>query len=442
MTSTARLFIIIIQGGYNQMMLSRITLWIEFGFLTILLCMMFSGSSLVMNDQTDQVRAFTRPIEFDYFDWTMNAIGVKLFQSSLGLPFYFDTSNRHKIVVDYINITDEIIQKESQLNLIYIDPNIKDPTEISKELKKEIKNLNIAQQHITPFAESVLEEQISEVLREEGITTGGQPIPPVLFHISPLPYNLIISPRNKIQQEDSISLVSDLPVDKQVEQENKIDKALNVSSLVVPVGGIGSYPTMVERSTSLNWLSNTIAHEWIHNWLSFRPMGFRYDLSNELRTMNETTASIAGDEIGKIFIQKYYPELAFKFSNNNLINYAFSHPDPNNLPIIQFDFRAEMHKTRVTVDALLANGKISEAESYMEMRRQLFWDNGYAIRKLNQAYFAFYGAYADIPGGPAGEDPVGPAVRALRSQSADLVTFLKKISQMASFEALKSAISH
>jgi len=43
--------------------------------------------------------------------------------------------------------------------------------------------------------------------------------------------------------------------------------------------------------------------------------------------------------------------------------------------------------------------------------------NGYYIRKLNQAYFAFYGAYADVPGGPAGEDPVGPAVRALRSQS-------------------------
>ena len=49
----------------------------------------------------------------------------------------------------------------------------------------------------------------------------------------------------------------------------------------------------------------------------------------------------------------------------------------------------------------------------MEQRRQLFVENGYYIRKLNQAYFAFYGAYADVPGGAAGEDPVGPAVRAL-----------------------------
>ena len=85
-----------------------------------------------------------------------------------------------------------------------------------------------------------------------------------------------------------------------------------------------------------------------------------------------------------------------------------------------------MHITRVHVDELLAAGKVTEAETFMEQRRLFFWENGYAIRKLNQAYFAFYGAYADVPGGAAGEDPVGPAVRALRAQSASLTVFLKK----------------
>ncbi len=77
----------------------------------------------------------------------------------------------------------------------------------------------------------------------------------------------------------------------------------------------------------------------------------------------------------------------------------------------------------------------------MEQRRLFFWQNGYAIRKLNQAYFAFYGAYADVPGGAAGEDPVGPAVRALRAQSASLTAFLKTISQMDSFKQLQAAVS-
>ena len=56
-----------------------------------------------------------------------------------------------------------------------------------------------------------------------------------------------------------------------------------------------------------------------------------------------------------------------------------------------------------------------------KQRRRVFWDQGYHIRKLNQAYFAFYGAYADSPGGgAAGADPVGAAVRALRAHSSSL----------------------
>ena len=231
-------------------------------------------------------------------------------------------------------------------------------------------------------------------------------------------------------------------MNEQVELEKKIDSALDVSSLVVPVGGIGSYPTMIERSTSLDWVSNTIAHEWIHNWLSLRPLGVRYELNNELRTMNETTASIAGDEIGDFLIKMFYPEMAKEREETIFVSIQTGHPDPNDLPKVQFDFRSEMHITRVQVDKFLAEGKIEAAESYMESRRQLFWDNGYAIRKLNQAYFAFYGAYADVPGGAAGEDPVGPAVRALRAQSPTLISFLDKISKMTSYKDLVTSISN
>jgi hypothetical protein len=150
--------------------------------------------------------------------------------------------------------------------------------------------------------------------------------------------------------------------------------------------------------------------------------------------MNETTASISGNEISALVIKKYYPELAFEY---NIQNASMSFSPPKST----FDFNKEMHITRVHVDELLAQGKVTEAETYMEQRRQFFWDNGYAIRKLNQAYFAFYGAYADVPGGAAGEDPVGPAVRALRAQSPTLTDFLNKISQMSSFQQLQAAVS-
>jgi hypothetical protein len=99
-----------------------------------------------------------------------------------------------------------------------------------------------------------------------------------------------------------------------------------------------------------------------------------------------------------------------------------------------------MRTTRVTVDDLLAKGKVEEAEAYMEQRRQFFWDHGYQIRKINQAYFAFYGAYADQPGGAAGADPVGAAVRTLRARSATLADFIKRMSWMSSFNQLRQAV--
>jgi hypothetical protein len=49
------------------------------------------------------------------------------------------------------------------------------------------------------------------------------------------------------------------------------------------------------------------------------------------------------------------------------------------------------------VDRLLAEGKVEEAEQAMEAKRQFFAENGINIRKINQAYFAFYGSYADSP---------------------------------------------
>jgi hypothetical protein len=101
-----------------------------------------------------------------------------------------------------------------------------------------------------------------------------------------------------------------------------------------------------------------------------------------------------------------------------------------------------MRKTRLQVDELLAAGKVDEAEAYMEARRQFFWTHGYHLRKLNQAYFAFYGSYNDQPGGGAsGSDPVGPAVRRLWARSPDLKSFIAAIRGVRSFEGLQRLLA-
>ncbi len=428
-------------SGYNLCMLwlIRILRAVQILVFSILIIILLGGSTQFNTDEVDQIRSFTRPVEFDFVNWTVGAFGVKLAQAVLDTPFYFNATSQHQIVVDYLHLMDKILKDEDSLNLIYSNPTIHDPAAASISLRAELAGLYSQQSQIAPPAEAILQEQVSAVLAEEGLTTGGQPIPPVLFHISPLPYNLVVSPRNKIQQDAAISLIPDLPVDRQAEIENSLDKALNVSSLVVPIGGIATYPTMVMRTTALDWLSETVAHEWTHNWLTLRPLGLNYDLSPEVRTMNETTADISGHEISVALLKRYYPELAAEYQVSD-INFAASPIGPGTFTRPPFDFQTEMHTTRVHVDALLAHGKIDEAEAYMEQRRQVFWDNGYPIRKLNQAYFAFYGAYADVPGGAAGEDPVGPAVRELRARSKSLADFLNTIGAMSTFQQLQAAL--
>ena len=202
--------------------------------------------------------------------------------------------------------------------------------------------------------------------------------------------------------------------------EKSVESSMDVSALVVRVGGVGVYPTMIQESTSIVWVSEVIVHEWVHNYLSLRPLGLRYFENAELRTMNETTANIVGKEIGIKVLERFYPDLVPPPAVE-----APTTPPPAPEQPAAFDFRAEMHLTRVTVDEMLASGQIEEAEAYMEERRQVFWENGYHIRRLNQAYFAFHGAYADQPGGAAGEDPVGAAVRELWARVQKPVEFLR-----------------
>ncbi|RCK71666.1 MAG: hypothetical protein ANABAC_1192 [Anaerolineae bacterium] len=405
--------------------------WVALWLCAILL----SGSTLHLADPIEQVRAFTRPVEFDYVSWIADATYLKIGQSALRTAQFLSPAARKQMVLDYLELIRQIEEADRELNRIYADPDILDPYQASDEIRQRLTALRSEEAKVAPIVEAILEDQLSTVIARMDLALGGQPLPPVSYHVSPLPSSLIVSPREVIRQDANISLKVGLTTDQKEALEAKVDKALNVSSLVVGVGGIGVYPTMVMQTTDLNWLSEVVAHEWIHNYLSFRPLGINYATSGELRTMNETAASIGGKELGRALIEAYYPEL--------------SPPPPQPSPAPQpsessqpppFDFRKEMHETRLRVDELLAQGRIEEAEAYMEARRVFFWENGYQIRKLNQAYFTFYGAYADEPVGAAGEDPIGAAVRQLRAQSPSLAAFLKRISWMWSPQQLLEAV--
>lgn len=389
-------------------------------------------SDYTMTDPVEQIRAYTRWIEFDYGAWITNALALKVSFGSLDFPNYLDADEQHRAVIDYLRLLNQWYQVDGEIAAIYANPTVSNPDAAANHLLQQQADLKQQIDGQQPIVEAVIQNQVSVAAGEMGLGLGNQLVPPLLYHTTPLPLALIVSPRTEIKQIADISLKPDLTLDEITSLEAATTSGLDVSSLVVPVGGVGVYPTMVSQTTDLNWLVQTIAHEWTHNYLTLHPVGALYMSSSEMRTINETTAGIAGEEIGSAVIERFYPEFAPPPPQE---------PAPGQQPQEpakpEFDYRAEMHETRVKADALLAEGKVEEAEAYMEARRQFFWEHGYQIRKLNQAYFAFYGAYADQPGGAAGEDPVGAAVRSLRAESKDLASFIRRVSWVTSYDGLK-----
>lgn len=409
--------------------LIRLAVWIRRGLGLFLLALLLTRSSVPVYDRIERIRRFTRPVEFDFLGWTMGAMGVKWTQASLGITDYLPEAERHDLVVGYLEVLAHQAEREARLAELLASPAPAGGEE-AERLRREAEADRSREAELGPVIESILQEQASLIVRDLGLAPAGAPFPPVAFRFSRLPLALVVSPREVIRQDANLQISPDLTLDDQIAIESEVERALDVSALVVPVGGIGTYPTMVQQTSGLDFVSEVVAHEWIHNYLTLRPLGLRYDATPELRTMNETAATLLGKEIGRRLIERFYPEIAPPPAQPPAAG-----PAPTTrLPA--FDFRAEMHETRVHADQLLAEGKIEEAEAYLEERRVFLWDHGYRIRRLNQAYFAFYGAYADEPGGPAGEDPVGAAVRALWEGSASPAEFLRTMAWMDDYTDL------
>lgn len=373
--------------------------------------------------------------QFDFGGWEIEAVLGKMAYRLIAPQRYMTERARHDFFLGYLRLVSEIQRADAEIRRAYTDPAVRNPEAATATVRARLAELRAEQATRRPVAEAILEEQTASVLVSEGFGVLGQEFPPVSVRFTPLPMMLIVSPRDRIKAIYQLGLRHGLDTAQQEAIEWQIDSAFDVSSLVSGIGGLGAYPAMLLESDSPTWVTEVSPHEWTHHYLLFRPLGWNYEAAPETRTINETVASIVGKEIGRQVVARYYPELVSEPqpASGRSDGQGTSQPPA-------FDFRAEMYATRVRVDELLAQGKVREAEIYMEWRRRVFVEHGYEIRKLNQAYFAFYGAYADEPGGAAGEDPIGPAVRRLREQSADLRTFVTRVAQVTTLAELETLL--
>lgn len=400
----------------------------------------FRASTPPPGDLYTGVGARARDSLFNYVDWELGALISKGFDALFGVQAYMDEANRSAFVRRYMTDMGAVFRLENAITDLYIDPAVDDPAAASADLRASRDALRADLRDRQGTVESIIQEQIAAVLADEGLAFLGQVLPPVAMRFTPLPDVIIVSPRDEIRVSASLSLEG-LSVDRREALEEAVDADLDVSSLVVDIGGMALYPSMVGETDALGWSIETAAHEWVHHYLFFYPLGLNYfdDAQPDTRAINETTAEILGQEIARAVFRRYYPELV---PPEPPPADDEAHPSPTPTPDPDaFSLSAEMHETRVTVDDLLAEGRVEEAEAYMEERRLFFNEHGYAFRKINQAYFAFYGGYQSEDNfGTAGDDPIGPAIAELRSLSPSLADFLATVRHITTTDQLLAAV--
>lgn len=383
----------------------------------------------------DQFNSIVQPYTFNFAVWEadtlFNQITQRIFHPQ---P---DSSLNSQSVVHYFSYIVQMNTLKSEIQML-------EAQKIQGDVYYYQKQLDETEAQITalkPIVEQTIERQVTQTLADNGIYNplGNNwfkiTFPAVNFKLEKPLYELIISPRDKIEKLESITIKPDITGPQIEDVESSVDK-LNVSALMVQIGGLGAtYPSFVVDNADLQFTLDTAAHEWLHQYLAFEPLGFRYVLdllgispNYSIETINETVASMFGQEIGAQIYDRYYSQYKSSSESNTA-----------NPPVATgFDFNAAMRGIRRTVDNYLASGQVDQAEKYMNNQQQFLASKGYHIRKLNQAYFAFYGTYAN---GPTSIDPIGSQLRLLRQHSSSIKDFLDIASALTSSQDLSQKVN-
>ena len=397
------------------------------------MAVLVSGGCVSMTGFNAHVNSTVKTYRFSVAGWQYRTLTQQLAQGVKERDEKIEGGAEE--VTEYFTLVDRIKALKAQIR---VNSNGSVPGD-SASLETELKRLQEQQAGLVGTVESVLKKQVIETLAKQGIfhpfdryikIKAG--FPPLNFKMEKLPYLLVISPRERIETIRTNLLRQDITVPDMDKIEAEVD-SLGVSSLVAELGGLGAtYPTLVTDGASLRFVLDTAAHEWLHQYLAFRPLGFRYLLditgiapNYEIATMNETVADIVGREISTEAIAEHYPDYEDGARQKEATG-------------SEFDFDREMREIRKAVDRYLALGEVEVAERFMEEKRQYLEEKGYYIRKLNQAYFAFHGKYADRP---AFISPIGIELKELRAKSASLKEFLDSVAGMTSRQDLQLALS-
>ncbi len=469
--------------------------------IALLLSLLIVGGSVSRSGSSRAhiIKSATALPDFNFLAWELNALGRTVFGGQKQLQDGLDDEAQVRLVRAYFQRATRIGEKEKELQRLIteeapVGPELPGsdlgvqasgqekpgtsplvgarsgarsgarPSAAIEEANRELAALRRqqAQEHV--LVESVLQQQIQEEIRRAGLGLPGLGLrgiglrdivwPPVQFAFVAPPLKLTVSARDRITTLHSRVLQAEYNPVTLEESERAIEDRTDLSAHISRIGGMAVFPAMVVESSSLEWVLATVAHEWVHHYLFLFPLGVRYATSDDLTTLNETVADIVGVEIAARLKRRLYDtaqpsaeaaggsnqdgSCACSAADTWMQTYEFeqSRWERYGRPL-PFGFQRAMRETRLHVDTLLEAGLVETAETYMEGRRRFLAANGYHLRVLNQAYFAFHGSYAT---GAAASNPIGPMLQQLRAESDDLAHFLGQVRWFTGLSDLETSL--
>ena len=376
------------------------------GLLTLLAAAGVAGGVLLFRDLSsgDPVDAIANRHAYDVLGWELRHLPQKwLYKLATAFDGGRSRDDQEPLISRYFELTGDIRTLEREGTDLLAGGRSAGGLAEARRERVGIEN----------DVEETLEGHISDFLQDQGFAMN-PPLfsdidlffPPLDFELDRPPNVLAVSPRDRIELDRSYLLAPGLDAGDVSAVEGETEET-GVSAIVVNTGGVATYPSVIPELASYDQMVETAIHEWLHQYLSFYPLGRNYFSSGDTRTLNETVANLAGRELAGMFIDRY--------------GLPIPSATPSQTPG-EFDFRAEMRALRLRVEELLAQGSVAEAERLMEEKRVEFEANGVYIRRINQAFFAFFGSYADTA---SSIDPIGPKLQRLRDRAGSVAEFVR-----------------
>ena len=402
----------------------RVELWPRVALTTVLFVLLLvAGHGDYRHDAVD---ALVAPHRYSLVDWELSNFLDKWVRKSVDLlPWRdeLDRDARNDLVREFFSLGRELSELRHRLDH-HTSTAKSHPDQGAESLQTAIARVEARRREILATVEEGVESEISAVLAAEGFESGiGLIFPPVDTVFTSSPGVLVLSPRDRIHRQSTLLLEPGMSDADKERIEAAYFRDKDLSALVERTGGVAVYPSVVSDQGDMRYALIITAHEWLHHWFFFRPLGRNFWSSPEMTTLNETAATLGGEEIGERALAAMTGQPVIGETRPGT-----SRPKP--VPGA-FNFSEAMRDTRLRTEELLADGKVEEAESYMEQRRLMLLEHGFRIRKINQAFFAFHGSYA---ASPASISPIHSQLVELRERSDTLGEFLHTVAGFGSYE--------